>query len=182
MKFKDDGKVHIGTVGHLKEAIAQFGEDVSEPVKNMATKKLFVVDENSKPLSTDKADVFHSVTAKLLWVEKRSRPDIELVISFLCTQISCCTEEDWGKLKRLLRFLNQTIDDERIMGADDLLSLLTWIDASYGVHTDMKGHTGGVMSFGTGIVHGKASKQKLNTKSSTETEVVGTSDYLPYNI
>ena len=115
-------------------------------------------------------------------MEKRSRPYIELVVLFLCTQVSCCTEEDWGKLKRLLRFLNQTIDDERIMGADDLLSLLTWIDVSYGVHTDMKGHTGGAMSFGTGIVHGKASKQKLNTKSSTETEVVGTSDYLPYNI
>jgi hypothetical protein len=37
----------------------------------------------------------------------------------------------------------------------------------------MRGHTGGAMSFGTGIIHGKASKQKLNTKSSTETEVVG---------
>ena len=38
------------------------------------------------------------------------------------------------------------------------------------------------MSFGTGILHGKASKQKLNTKSSTETEVVAASDYRPYNI
>ena len=38
------------------------------------------------------------------------------------------------------------------------------------------------MSFSYGLVHFKSSKQKLNTKSSTEEEVVGVSDYLPYNI
>ena len=38
------------------------------------------------------------------------------------------------------------------------------------------------MSFGYGMVHCKSSKQKIKTKSSTEAEVVGISDYLPYNI
>ena len=38
------------------------------------------------------------------------------------------------------------------------------------------------MSMGTGILHSKSSKQKLNNKSSTEVELVGVSDYLPYNI
>ena len=32
------------------------------------------------------------------------------------------------------------------------------------------------------MVHCKSRKHKLNTKSSTEAEVVGVSDYLPYNI
>ena len=35
---------------------------------------------------------------------------------------------------------------------------------------------------GTGLVHERSSKQKLNTKSSTEAEIVGTSDYMPYNV
>ena len=43
----------------------------------------------------------------------------------------------------------------------------------------MKSHTGGVVSFGTGALMSKSSKQKLNTKSSTEAEMVGVSDYLP---
>jgi hypothetical protein len=43
----------------------------------------------------------------------------------------------------------------------------------------MKSHTGSVISFGTGGLLCKSSKQKLNTKSSTEAELVGTSDYLP---
>ena len=38
------------------------------------------------------------------------------------------------------------------------------------------------MYFGYGMVHCKSSKQKLNTKSSIEVEVVGISDYLPYHI
>ena len=38
------------------------------------------------------------------------------------------------------------------------------------------------MSMGTGVIHTKSSKQKLNIKSSTEAEIVGTSDYLPYNV
>ena len=35
---------------------------------------------------------------------------------------------------------------------------------------------------GTGIIHGKASKQKMNSRSSNETEVIGDSEYLPYSI
>ena len=38
------------------------------------------------------------------------------------------------------------------------------------------------MSFGHGILHHKSSVQKLNTKISTEAELVGTSEYVPYNI
>ena len=38
------------------------------------------------------------------------------------------------------------------------------------------------MSIGLGVTHCRSSKQKLNTKISTEAELVGTSDYLPYNI
>jgi hypothetical protein len=50
------------------------------------------------------------------------------------------------------------------------------------VHRDMKSHTGGAMSLGRGAVMCKSSKQKLNTKSSTEAELVGASDYLPNTI
>ena len=38
------------------------------------------------------------------------------------------------------------------------------------------------MSLGVGVFNQKSTKQKLYTKSSTETEVVGASDYLPYTI
>ena len=75
-------------------------------------------------------------------------------------------------------FLQSNIDDDRVMGIEDLGVMHTWVDASYAVHPDMKGHTGGVMSYGLlGIF-----QQNLNTKSSTESKVVGVSDYMPQPI
>ena len=46
----------------------------------------------------------------------------------------------------------------------------------------MKSHTGGVITFGRGGITCKSAKQKLVTKSSTEAELVGASEYLPSTI
>ena len=46
----------------------------------------------------------------------------------------------------------------------------------------MKSHTGGVMSLGTRAVIAMSKKQKLNTTSSTEAELVGVSDSLVFNM
>ena len=92
------------------------------------------------------------------------------------------TKEDTAKLRRVLQYLKHTIDDKMIMGADRLSQLCTWVDAAYGVHPDLKIHTGGCVSFVYGIVHCKSSKKDIKTKSSTEAKLVGVSDYLPYNI
>ena len=61
-------------------------------------------------------------------------------------------------------------------------TLRTFIDASYADHTNMRGHTGGAMTLGWGMVHARVSKQKINAKSSTETEVIGVSEYVPFKI
>ena len=76
--------------------------------------------------------------------------------------------------------MNGTLDLALILGADSLNNAnASWVDASYAVHDNMKSHTGGAFSLGQGALMCKSTKQKLNTKSSTEAEVVGLSDYLP---
>jgi len=120
--------------------------------------------------------------AKLLYVSQRARPDIALLIAFLCTRVTRCTTEDEGKILRVLHFLNGTLDDELILSADQLGTLTTWVNASYAVHQDMKSHTGACQSLGRGVFHACSIKQKLNTKSSTETELVGALDYLPFTL
>ena len=56
------------------------------------------------------------------------------------------------------------------------LAVYGYIDASYGIHADLKSHTGCVIGIGKGPVFAKSSTQKLNTKSSCEAELVGLSD------
>ena len=51
-----------------------------------------------------------------------------------------------------------------------------YVDAAFAVHTDFKSHTGAVMTFGQGAIQSLSRKQKLNTKSSTDAELVGADD------
>ena len=178
-------KVNIGTSIHIKEAVEMFeesGDEIKGHVANPGNSQFFKYKDAYKSLDQKRADIFHSTVAKLLFIGKRGRPDLEPYIAYLCTRVSKSNEYDWRKLKRVLQFANQTIDDKRCIGAKTLTDLYTWIDAAYAVHPDMRSQTGGVMSLGHGMIHCKSSKQKLNTKSSTEAELVGISDYLPYNL
>ena len=56
------------------------------------------------------------------------------------------------------------------------------MSVSYSVHHDMKIQYGGVVSTILGVTHCRSSKKNLNTKSSTEAELVVSCDYVIYNI
>ena len=179
---KQERTATITMKDYLAEAINESRLSITRAAPTPANKNLFDVDEASPPLTKDAGEVFHSVVAKLLYVSIRARMDLLLATSFLTTRVSKCTQQDQSKLKRLLEYIHGTLDTEYTVGADDLGRMRTWVDASYAVHPDMRSHTGGVISFGRGGVACKSGKQKLNTKSSTEAEFVGASDYLPNTI
>ena len=110
--------------------------------------------------------------AKGLFVAKRARPDIMVTIAFLCTRVRETTEEDWSKLVRLLRYLNGTANLFLTLSADNSKIIRWYGDASFAVHQDMKSHTGGLMTMGSGGVINVSRKQKMVSKSSTETELI----------
>ena len=68
------------------------------------------------------------------------------------------------------------------LSIDNMSIMKTWVDASYAIHHDMRSHTGGNIMMGKGTLYSKSAKQKLNTKSSTEAELVGASDFLPQTL
>ena len=82
----------------------------------------------------------------------------------------------------MLQYLNHTIDYRRVIDAESLKNILTWIDESYTVHPYMKIQTGGAMSLGWCLIHCISPKHKLNTKISTGAEVFGLSDYVQFNV
>ena len=95
--------------------------------------------------------------AKLLYVAKRARPDIDLTIAFLCTRVSKSTKENWEKLRRLLRYIHGSIDTKRTIRAENMKITRTWVDVSYATHEDSKSHTVGLFSLGRGIAHHSSS-------------------------
>ena len=61
------------------------------------------------------------------------------------------------------------------------MNIFKWfVDASCGVHGDMRGHTGGCSMLEKGAVIGQSSKQKSNAKSTTETELVAVDDMMAH--
>ena len=179
--FKGDGTVELSMDDYIIECIKAFNEKMGKCPPTPASGNLFSVKE-SPILDNDQSEVFHHIVAKLLYISIRVRIDIIPTIAFLCTRVSKSTKEDWEKLRRLLEYLNGTLHLRRVIGSDGLQSLTTYVDAAYATHMDMRSHTGGLISLGKGVIHAKSSKQKSNSKSSTEAELMGASDFIPWTL
>ena len=74
-------------VEQLEECIEIFCKDVSTLVTSPATNKLFEVREDDKQLSEKKEELFHLMVAKLLFIMKMPRPDLETAVIFLTTRL-----------------------------------------------------------------------------------------------
>ena len=59
---------------------------------------LFRVNENEIPLKQNDTELYHRVTAMLLYLSKKTRPDIQVAVSFLSTRVKLPTYDDWKKL------------------------------------------------------------------------------------
>ena len=147
--------------------------------RTAAPEDLFKIDQAATKLNQVEAKAFHNIVAKALYVTKRARPDISLAIAFLTTRVREPDVDDWKKLRHMVEYLRGTHDLPLVLGANDTGVLSWYVDASFAVHPDMKGHTGGAFTLGIGCPVIVSTKQKLNTRSSTESELVGVDDLMP---
>ena len=68
---------------------------------------------------------------------------------------------------------------ELTLEVDSMDFILCWINPAYGVHLDLKGHSGDMMTFGKGAADSKSSKHRINLRSSTESEIIGVNNHIP---
>jgi len=99
--FNNDGTVTLLMKEYLKEATADLGMDASRVATAPAKRDLFAINKKFEHLEKKIGELFHSIVAKVLYVSKRARTDLQLAVAFLCTRVSCSTEQDWDKLVRL---------------------------------------------------------------------------------
>ena len=77
-----------------------------------------------------------------------------------------------------MSYLKLTKDEILTLRTDGTNRIRWWIDAAFAVHPDMRSHTGAVMTLGSGATQSISKKQKVNTRSSTEAELVAVDDVL----
>jgi hypothetical protein len=78
-----------------------------------------------------------------------------------------------------VRYLRGSKDLYLTLKADDGINIKWWINTWFTVHPDMRSHTGGTLPLGKGSVYSMSRRQWINTKSSTEAELVGVDDGMP---
>ena len=170
-----DAKVKIDMVDYVEKMVTKFPNKILQgsKVSSPASENLFKVDKRSLKLDQESAEIFHSFVLKGLFPAKRGRPNVLQAIAFLCTCTKEPTKLDWNKLVRVLKFMNQTSKDQLTLKADGLHILIWSVDSLFAVHDDFHSHTGGTLTLGQGAVTNVSAKQKVNTRSLTEAEVVG---------
>jgi len=173
--FTEVGKCAVTMHGYVSD-LMEFCESITGVAQTPAGNNLFRVREDSPLLPNADSEFFHSLTAKLLYLGKRVRPEILTAISYLTKRVLSPTMDDMHKLHRVVRYIRGTQHLGIVLQADKYISVIGYVDASYGVHSDMRSHTGIVIGIGKGPVFAKSSSQKINTKSSAESELVGLSD------
>jgi hypothetical protein len=173
--FSHVGECRVSMPNFILSIVEEAGVTTIAP--SPAGNDLFSTAQSDECLNEEKSDLLHSLVMKLQYLAKRVRPDILLPVVFLSSRVTKSTTRDWAKLQRIVRYLNGTRDLCLTLKPDDgLLTIYAFVDASFAVHQDFKSHTGAVVTFGAGSIFFKSTKQKLNTKSSTEAELVAVSD------
>ena len=101
---------------------------------------------------------------------------MQTAIAFLCTRVNSPTVDDYHKLRRCIKYLRSTRDLVLRMQADNLNVIKWYVGGAFAVHKDMKSHTGAIFTLGKGAIISDSMKQKVNTRSSTEAEMVAIDD------
>ncbi len=76
---------------------------------------------------------FHHTVAQLLFMATRARKDIQTAVAFLTTRVKSPDKDDWGKLKRVLKYLNGTKYLKLRLTVDNMAVLKWYVGRSHNV-------------------------------------------------
>ena len=176
--YRKKGKLQIDMCKYMHLMVVDFEKKyiLNNRTTAPAPNYLFGNDPDSPKIDDKMREDFHSFTARGLFAAKRGRPDTCTAISVLTTRVRTPSVDDWNKLVRYLQYVKHTQDDVLTLSADDIHVIKWYVDASFAVYPDFKSHTGAFMTYGEGAIQAISNKQKLNTRSTCESELVGVDD------
>ena len=180
LDFRTKGEVQISMEHYINMMLQDAPEEMKGTAMTPAAPHLFKVNnEDPQLLGPEKKKIFVHLVMQGLYLSQRGRPDIRTAIAFLCGRLRDPDEDDYKKLARMIQYLHGSKEMVLTLRASEEGIIRWWIDASYAVHEDMKGHTGATLSLGKGAIYSRSWKQRLVSRSSTESELIGVYDVLP---
>jgi len=105
LDYSTKGKVKISMYDYIDKLLMELPSDMNGAVKTPAASHLFNVNKDAKKLQEDKAQLFHHLVAKLLYLSRRTRQDIQTAVAFLCTRVQSPDKDNYKKLTRVMLYL-----------------------------------------------------------------------------
>ena len=128
LDYSGTKNVKISMIKYLKKIFVAFPEKITTTAETPAAEHLFKVaegdDHTSKILPEEQAQAFHHTVAQLLFLCMRARPDIQTALSFLTKRVREPDEHDWGKLKRVLKYLKGTMYMKLTLSVDSMTTII----------------------------------------------------------
>lgn len=168
------GEISISMEKYIRSLLEEWGGSGSNATP--ADTDLFKSDVVSAQLDNARRVKFHRLAARLIYLTKRIAPDMLLAVNVLSGKVKSPSIQDWDRLDRVFRYLNGSSNRIIKFRRGGKISVCCYIDASFACHEDMRSRTGCILFCCGNFVGAWTSKQSQNTKSSTESELVGVTD------
>jgi len=85
--------------------LSELPTDMNGSTRTKATGHLFNVNQDTKKFRKAPAQIFHHLVAKLLYLSRRTRQDIQTAVAFLCTRVQAPDKDNYKKLTKVMQYL-----------------------------------------------------------------------------
>ena len=141
-----------------------YAKPVTSPISSAHTLSQFVGDAFDDPT------LYRSTVGALQYLAT-TRPDISFAVNKVCQFMHCPTTPHWTIVKRILRYLKNTIHHGLLLHHSSSLSLHAYLDADWvGCPNDKKSIGSFCIFLGPNLISWSARKQSTVSRSSTEAE------------
>ena len=170
----ENNSIFINQSTFASSLVSKFNFENSKSVKTPA-------DVNVKPQNCDSSKPFdsklyQSCLGGLLYLSNRTRPDLTSSVSKAARYCASPAEENWSLVKRILRYLNGTLDFGIVYSKVNSPKLVGYSDADWaGEVTDRKSTFGYCFKFNNSIISWRSNKQNCVALSTAEAEYVALS-------
>ena len=129
---------------YIDKMLTELPSDMNRLSKVPAAGHLFYINPDATKLPEDKAQLFQHLVAKLLYLCRCTRQDIQTAVACLCTRVKDLEKDDYKKLTKVMQYIRNT--KYLTLTIEASADPKWWVDSSYVVHPDMRSHMGVVMS------------------------------------
>ena len=183
--MREDRSLFLSQPAYIKEILTEY-----PPLKKYKTpcdENLFHYQpkEGSEEENPVDRHIYLSKLMKVMYLGTNTRPDLLTALSGLSMYMQQPMQWHMKILDRVIGYIALTQNTGITIRPVDNFDPRIFVDSGFAQHSDMYGHTGGVVMLGdnaTSFIMAKSSKQKQVVTSSTACELVGLSTWVDISL